>query len=87
MMKEYKIEFLKTASKELAKLPRDIQKRIALKIDLLISDPYPNDAKKLKNGNGHFRIRVGDYRIIYKIENENLIILIIKIAHWREVYQ
>ncbi len=44
-MKEYKIEFLKTAEKEIAKLPRKIQERIAKKINTLITNPYPADVK------------------------------------------
>ncbi|ANV91251.1 type II toxin-antitoxin system RelE family toxin [Picosynechococcus sp. PCC 8807] len=86
-MAGYSIEFLKTAQKELSKLPKDTQRRIIEKIEALINDPYPPDTKKLKNGNGRFRIRVGNYRIIYRIENEKLIILIIKIGHRREIYQ
>jgi mRNA interferase RelE/StbE len=83
----YRIEFLKTAKKELAKLPQQIQKRIAAKIDTLLLDPYPSDSKKLKNGNGRFRIRVGDYRIIYRLEDDQLVILVIKIGHRRDVYK
>ncbi len=85
-MSRYRIEFLKTAQKELLKLPKEIQQRIATKLDALLIDPYPPDAKKLKNGNGRFRIRVGDYRIIYRIEEEALVILIIKIGHRRNIY-
>jgi mRNA interferase RelE/StbE len=83
---QYRIEFLKTAQKELLKLPKEIQQRIATKIDSLLVDPYPPDTKKLKNGNGRFRIRIGDYRIIYRLEEDRLIILIIKIGHRRDVY-
>lgn len=86
-MSRYRIEFLKTAQKELRKLPKEIQQRIATKIDSLLADPYPPDSKKLKNGNGRFRIRVGDYRIIYRPEDEQLVILVIKIAHRRDVYK
>ncbi|NJN01422.1 MAG: type II toxin-antitoxin system RelE/ParE family toxin [Leptolyngbyaceae cyanobacterium RM2_2_4] len=86
-MSRYRIEFLKTAKKELAKLPRQIQRQIAIKIDALLLDPYPPDSKKLKNGNGRFRIRVGDYRIIYRPEDEQLAILVIKVSHRRDVYK
>ncbi|AFY60372.1 type II toxin-antitoxin system RelE/ParE family toxin [Synechococcus sp. PCC 6312] len=85
-MSNYRIEFLKTAKKELAKLPKEIQQRIANRIEALIVDPYPVHTKKLKNGNGLLRIRVGDYRIIYRVEAEKLIILVIKIGHRRDIY-
>ena len=86
-MNPYRIEVLKSAQKSLSKLPKDIQARIVKKIDNLVIDPYPTDTKKLKDGNGLFRVRVGDYRIVYKVQNNELIILIVKIAHRREVYE
>ena len=86
-MKDYKIEFLKSAKKELSKLPRNVQERIRDKIDTLKTNPYPSDVKKLKNGQGRLRIRIGDYRIIYKVEKNILVILVIKIAHRRQIYR
>lgn len=86
-MSEYKIEFLKKAEKELVKLPFKIQKQIANRLESLKFNPYPPDVKKLKNSNGKLRIRLGDYRIIYRLENDILVILIIKIAHRSKVYK
>ncbi|MBJ7900175.1 MAG: type II toxin-antitoxin system RelE/ParE family toxin [Cyanobacteria bacterium RI_101] len=86
-MSQYRIEILRSAQKSLSKLPKDIQVRIIRKIDDLGINPYPPDAKKLKNANGNFRIRVGDYRVIYKIKDNELVILVVKIAHRREVYE
>ena len=87
-MAEYRIEFLKTAEKELAKLPKDIQQRVRDRINLLMINPYPPDVKKLKNGNGNGRLRtrVGNYRIIYTIENDSLVIVVIKIGHRSGIY-
>jgi mRNA interferase RelE/StbE len=82
----YQIEFLKTAEKEFYKLPKEIQKRIAKKLQSLKINPYLPDVKALKNGQGRLRVRVGDYRIIYKVENDHLVILIIKIGHRKNVY-
>ncbi len=86
-MSRYRIEFLKTAKKELAKLPKQIQRRIAIKIDSLLLDPYPPDSQKLKSGDGLFRIRVGNYRVLYRLEDDQLVILVIKIGHRRDVYK
>ncbi len=86
-MEEYQIEFLRTALKELAKLPVEIQQRIAVRIEELKINPYPSGVKALKNGEGRLRLRVGDYRIIYRVENNLLVIIIVKIGHRRSIYK
>lgn len=83
----YSIEFLRTALKELSKLPKDIQQRIAAKIDELKTNPYLPGVKALKNGDGRLRLRVGDYRVIYRIEEDKLVILIVKVGHRRNIYK
>lgn len=86
-MASYRIEFLPTAQKELAALPKQIQKRIAAKIDSLQSNPRPAGVKALKNGAGRLRLRVGDYRVIYRVEDDRLIVLVVKVGHRKNVYQ
>lgn len=83
----YSIEFLRTALKELSKLPQDVQQRIAAKIDELKTNPYLPGVKALKNGDGRLRLRVGDYRVIYRIEEDKLVILIVKVGHRRNIYK
>lgn len=83
----YSIEFLRTALKELSKLPKDIQQRIAAKIDELKTNPHPPGVIALKNGDGRLRLRVGDYRVIYRIESDRLIIIVVKIGHRRNIYK
>ena len=89
----YSIEFNKKAQKELEKLPTLIAVRIINQIEALQENPYPNWHKKLKNFNFPwyevfplYRIRVGNYRIIYSIKNNELKIEIIRIGHRKEVY-
>jgi mRNA interferase RelE/StbE len=78
---------LPTARKELTSLPKQAQQRIAAKLEQLKIDPYLPGVKALKSSGGHFRLRVGDYRIIYRVEAERLIILIVKVGHRRDVYR
>jgi mRNA interferase RelE/StbE len=86
-IENYSVEFLRTALKELSKLPKDVQQRIATKIDELKTNPYLPGVKALTNGDGRLRLRVGDYRIIYRIEEDKLVIVIIKVGHRRNVYK
>ncbi|MDP2363509.1 MAG: type II toxin-antitoxin system RelE/ParE family toxin [Ignavibacteria bacterium] len=85
-MVEYKLEFKKSASKELKALPNKELKRILQSIHQLIENPRPINSKKL-SGSERYRLRVGDYRILYEIHDQILIIYIIKIAHRKEVYK
>jgi mRNA interferase RelE/StbE len=82
----YRIVFKKAAAKSLRKIPKADQKRIADKIDSLAEGPPNPDTTKMKGNNPFHRVRVGDYRIIYEIQDEVLIILIVKIGHRRDIY-
>ena len=84
----YKITFKKEASKSLYKLPRNVAKTIREKLEAIAANPYaehPN-AKKLQ-GRDVYRLRVGDWRVIYEIQNEQLVILILRVAPRGEVYR
>jgi mRNA interferase RelE/StbE len=84
---KYKIEFKRSAAKAFRKIPKSDQKRIADKIDSL-SENLPDPAiTKMKGDNPFHRIRVGDYRIIYEIHGDILLIVILKIGHRKEVYR
>jgi mRNA interferase RelE/StbE len=85
----YAIEFLPTAKKELSSLDFGIQKQLKEKIILLATDPsqLKNNIKALKGEyTGKFRLRVRDYRIIFRIEEEKVLIMIVRIGHRKEVY-
>jgi len=83
LVDDYSIEFLRTVQKELAKLSLEIQQRIATKIEDLKKNPYFPQAKALKNSDGRMRFRVGDYRVIYRLENQLRNIVIVKVGHRR----
>jgi len=82
----YRILFTKDALKTLQKLPRNLTKRIRKKIDHVAADPFAPNAniKKLQNRPG-YRLRVGDWRVIYELEEDKLIILVLKIASRGEI--
>ncbi len=83
-MEEYSIELLQTATQQLIELPRIIQERIAGKIDQLKTNPYPPGARKLTYGSGQVRLRVGYHRIIYSVNAETPVIVILKIGHRKQ---
>jgi len=84
----YKISYTKEAEKSLLRMPRNTAKLIREKLEVIAADPYaehPN-AKKLQGREG-YRFRIGDWRVIYMIQNERLIIIVLKIASRGEVYK
>jgi mRNA interferase RelE/StbE len=83
----FRIEFTNSAAKALAAIPRKDQKRIARKIESLAENPPAPAKTKMKGNNPFHRVRAGDYRIIYEIQNEILLILILKIGHRKKVYR
>ncbi|MFL6276507.1 MAG: type II toxin-antitoxin system RelE family toxin [Blastocatellia bacterium] len=75
----------RAARRDLAALPKSVFKRADSKIRSLAHHPLPPGSKKLQ-GN-LFRIRVGDYRIVYQIESDQIVIVIVRVRHRREVYR
>ena len=85
-MSKYSITISKQARKQLRDIPRKDRLRVSGAIELLGDNPIPPKALKLTNRDG-YRLRVGDYRIIYIFISNRLIILIINIAHRSAAYQ
>ena len=83
----YRIQFTPRAERDLAALPRVDQVRIASRIDSLATTPRPAGCKKLKGPDRFYRIRIGDFRIIYSIGDRKLIILVIRIGNRRDIYR
>ena len=83
----YQIAVKKSAAKVLKKIPKSDRKRIIDKIDSL-SENLPNpDITKIKGNNPFHKVRTGDYRIIYEVQEEVLVILIVKIGHRKDIYR
>jgi mRNA interferase RelE/StbE len=83
----YKIIFTSSADKQLSKLTKSIQRLIIEKIKKLIIPHSSNNVKKLIGTTDLYRLRVGDYRVIYQIRKRELVVLILKIGHRKDIYQ
>ena len=79
------IVFTKAAERDFEQLPRETRERVDRRLFSLAQEPLPAGAEKLDENT--FRVRVGAYRIIYGFENNNLVILVIRIRHRKEVYR
>ncbi len=86
-MELYKIEWKRSAVKELKKLSKENINRILETVEALSSSSFPNQTKKLVGSNNSFRIRVSDYRIIYTVLSKILTIEIIRVGHRRDIYK
>ena len=83
----YALQFKPAALRQFEKLPRDTQKRIAAKIARLREDPFPAGCKKLVGLPDAWRIRSGDYRVVYQVRRETLLVLVLTVGHRRDVYR
>ena len=85
--RRYEVQLVATARRELLKLPARARTRVGDAIRALGADPRPSGCKKLSGNADYFRIRVGDYRILYEIRDRDILVLVIKIGHRRDVYR
>ena len=80
------LDILPAARRQLSKLPRDAQPRVSAAIDALADDPRPHGYRKLLGRRDQYRIRVGDYRIIYEIHDDVLIVIVVEIGPRDSIY-
>ena len=85
-MASYRIVFKKSVAKDLRPIPKKDVQRILKSIDGLADDPRPAGAEKL-SGDEKYRIRQGNYRILYEIEDDIITVTIVKVGHRRDVYR
>lgn len=86
-MASYRIEWQRSAVKEFEKLPKKEKASLIDKILSLADNPRPINSVKIVGSENTFRIRQGDFRVVYQIEDDVLVILIVKVGHRREVYK
>ena len=83
----YRVEISKNAAKDLRAIDRRWIPRIVATIETLESDPRPSGCKKLVGSDHTYRLRIGDYRVVYDIHDETLIVFVVRIRHRRDVYR
>jgi mRNA interferase RelE/StbE len=83
----YRIAVKRSAAKALEKIPNPDRKRIIEKIDSLAENLPNREITKLKGNNPFHKVRTGDYRIIYEVQEEVLVILIVKVGHRKDIYR
>ena len=86
-MAKYSVELKPGATQELDRLSGKLLHRIVSRLESLASSPRPSGCKKLKGGENHWRIRVGDYRIVYTIDDRKRLVEVTRIRHRRDVYE
>ncbi len=82
----YRVEFTSAAARQIRKLPRQARTRIFDSVGALAEDLRPHGARKLVGQQTAWRIRIGDYRVIYDVFDSELLVQIVRAAHRREVY-
>ena len=86
-MVSYRLELTKTAAKELRSLERGWMGKILVALEALAEEPRPSGCKKLVGSEFTYRIRVGDYRVVYELQDSILLVLVVRIRHRRDVYR
>ncbi|HZS01680.1 MAG TPA: type II toxin-antitoxin system RelE/ParE family toxin [Chloroflexota bacterium] len=83
----YRVQFARRAERQFKALPRQVQVRLRARIEALTDDPRPAVAAKLAGPEELYRIRVGDYRVVYAVQDAVLLVLVVGVGHRRDVYR
>ena len=83
----YEVRLTPAAVRQLRKLDPPGRRRVQAAIDLLADDPRPPGARQLVGGAGEWRVRTGDFRIVYDLRDRELLVLVVKVGHRRDIYE
>ncbi len=86
-MAEYAITFARSARREMEKIDHPMARRVLAEIEKLSEEPRPAGCQKLRGGNSLWRLRVGDYRIVYSVDDRSELVDVVAVGHRREVYR
>lgn len=84
---KFVVRIAPSAERQLRKFDPQVRRRVQAAIDLLASNPRPPKAVQLVGGCGEWRVRTGDYRIIYEIHDDHLLVLVLCVGHRRDIYE
>ena len=87
MAKRYAIRYTTSAARALKKLPLPLRFRITRAVETLADNPFPPAVRKLKGEEHAYRIRIGDYRVVYDVVEDVLVVLVLRIGHRKDVYR
>ena len=83
----YSLEIKSSVEKDLKKVPKSMVERIIDAIEKLAENPYPRQSKKIKSAEMTYRLRIGDYRVIYQIEKERKVVIVYHVRHRKVAYE
>lgn len=86
-MARYTLQILPAAERALAGLDKPLRARIGARIDALATNPRSSGIKKLHDQDNAWRLRVGEYRVIYEIHDRRLVVVVVKVGHRRDVHR
>ena len=86
-MNAYRVLLAPAAARQLRKFDPQVRRRLQAAIDLLADNPRPPAATQLVGGAGEWRVRTGDYRVVYEIHDDEVLVLVLRMAHRRDVYR
>jgi mRNA interferase RelE/StbE len=81
------IEVAPAVVRQLRKLDARARRRVQAAVELLAQEPRPPGAVELQGGDGEWRVRTGDYRIVYEIHDRKLVVLVVAVGHRRDIYR
>jgi mRNA interferase RelE/StbE len=86
-MASYRVDLTRSAEKDLRRIDKSQVAAVYRGLERLADDPRPHGGKKLSGADRTYRIRIGDYRVVYEIEYAVLLVLVIRVAHRKDVYR
>lgn len=86
-MGSYKVVVKKSAQKEIIKLPKAYRTKVLISVEKLSENPRPHGCEKIRGSKSSYRLRVGDYRVIYTVYDSQLVVSVVRAQHRKEVYR